>query len=314
MINPYFIFEITPRCNIDCIYCYNVWKHFPNYQSNELKAEEIIFLFQKLLSETKIDGITISGGEPLLYKDLFKVLEFLNNKNIKLGITTNAILLDEKKISKLIQFGVKYFEISLDTINPQIYRQLTNDEQLSKVKNSIQLLKKYHAKVAVSTIITKLNIISISDIIDLCFGFSIDYLMLNRFIPSGNDIKKIIELKPDISELRQVLKVANEKSGLYKLPINITVPIENCIISHDDFPNLNFGTCVCGIKKWAIDSVGNLRTCEQNPEILGNLFTENFNELKNNTKVEEFVNKTFKSNCKECERFLNCGGACRFIN
>jgi radical SAM protein with 4Fe4S-binding SPASM domain len=314
MIKPYFIFEITPNCNLNCIYCYNIWKQETDYQQKELPINEIKKLFDKILQETEIDGITITGGEPLLYKDLFEVLIFLKEKNIKLGLTTNGIYLTKEVAKRLIDCGVSYFEISLDSLNPEIYTSLTNDNQLNKVKEAILNIKQNNATLAISTIITKLNIESISDIIDLSFAFSADYISLNRFIPTGKGKENITKLLPDIADLKKVLEIANQKAEQYNFQINISVPVEDCIIFHKNYPKLNFGTCLCGVKKWTIDSIGNLRTCEQNPEIIGNLFDSNYAELSKKTNVRKFITNTYTSTCETCKKFYECGGGCRFIN
>ncbi len=310
----FFIFEITPKCDFDCIYCYNVWKEKTDYQQKILNVEQIKQLFFKLMQETEIEGITISGGEPLLYENLFEVIDFLNQHNIKIGLTTHGTLLNKSKIRKLIKLGVSYFEISLDALNPEIYHKLTNDNQLDKVKQAILNIKKYNTKLTVSTILSKLNIDEIPKIIDLCFAMSVDYISLNRFITGGKGKINKNLLKPSIQELKEILNIANQKADKYNANINISVPVEDCIISHTNYKNLKFGTCMCGRKKWLIDSVGNLRTCEQNINIIGNIFNQNFNTLKNSKQPTEFRQNNLKNNCTTCNFFYNCGGACRFVN
>lgn len=309
----YFIFEITPKCDFNCIYCYNVWKDKTDYQQSTLTLNKIEELFEKLSTETTIEGVTITGGEPLLYPDLIKVVEFLKNKGINVGLTTHGIHLSEDKIKQLIDAGVSYFEISLDALDENIYHKLTGDSQLDKVKSAILNIKKHKALLTVSTIITKLNLSEISKIIDLTFAFSVDFLSLNRFIPGGVGKKHVNELKPSIPELKEVLFIANEKARKYNFTINISTPIEDCIIPHSDYSNLNFGTCVCGSRKWLIDSIGNLRTCEQNPEIIGNLLNNTFQELYNSEMVNNFRQNNFKKSCTTCDYLTSCGGGCRFV-
>ncbi|MBN2892872.1 MAG: radical SAM protein [Bacteroidales bacterium] len=313
MTKPYFIFEITPECDFDCIYCYNVWKANSDYQQKTLSAEKIKELFNKILQNTDIEGVTITGGEPLLYPELLDVAKFFKSKNIKLGITTHGALLDEAKTKELIDAGFSYFEISLDAVNPEIHEKLTKNNQLDKIKKTILNIKKYGGLLTISTIISKINLDEIPNVIDLSFAFSADFISLNRFIPGGQGLKNISELSPGSEDLKKVLEIANQKAEKYKFNINISVPVEDCIIPHKNYPNLNFGTCLCGEKKWLIDSVGNLRTCEQNPEILGNLFETSFPDLYNSESAQKFRLNNLKINCKTCKSYFSCGGACRFI-
>lgn len=183
-----------------------------------------------------------------MYPNLTAVVNLLNDRGIQVGLTTHVIHLNEQKIIELISAGVSYFEISLDSLNPEIYHKLTNDNQLDKVKSAILNIKKHGALLTVSTIITKLNLGDIQKVIDLCFAFSVDFISLNRFVLGGRGKMISDQLKPSVKELNSVFQIANQRAEKYKFNINISVPIEDCIISHKDFPALNFGTCVCGEK------------------------------------------------------------------
>ncbi|OGC14289.1 hypothetical protein A2526_04675 [candidate division WOR-1 bacterium RIFOXYD2_FULL_36_8] len=312
MKKPYFIYEITARCNNNCLYCYNVWKEEHNYDQRELSFDKTKELFDKLFDDISPSGITIAGGEPLLHPNIFDVVLLLSKKT-RVGIATNGLLLDEEKISKLIENGVIYFEISLPTLNPGTYKHLCGSEQLEIVRKAVLLIKNGGSKLTISFVATKLNLEDISDVIDLSFAFLADTVAINRFVPGGRGLDYLSELSISDKELLQVLVIADKKSKEYKMPINITIPIESCIINHKEYPNLNFGSCVCGKEKWVIDPFGNLRTCEQNPQVIGNLLSSNFSELSQSESVKSFQENNFSISCEKCGRFENCGGGCRFV-
>jgi AdoMet-dependent heme synthase len=313
MTRPYFIFEITQRCTSDCLYCYNVWKQDGNYPIGEMSLPEIKLLFNKLSDETAISGVTLTGGEPLLRADMLEVVSFLSEKKIKVGIATNGVLLDEAVARKLTENGAGYFEISLPSIDDDNHSRLTRDDRLKNVRESIINVKKERAKLTVSIVLTKLNIRDLEETIDLCFAFSADGVALNRFIPGGESLKHISELQISAAELEYALSIADRKSEEHNFVINVTIPVEPCMVSHKKYPHLNFGSCACGRDKWVIDPIGNLRTCEQNPDILGNLFEHSFSELARSEAADRFQQANLKSGCSECERFRYCGGGCRFI-
>lgn len=309
---PYFVFELTSRCNNDCIYCYNVWKQDGDYPTGELSGSEIKILLEKLIEETEPEGITLSGGEPLLHPDVFEIASFLADRKIRTGIATNGIMLNEAGTRKLIDSGVDYFEISLVSTNDKTYGRLTRDSRLDKVKKAILNVKKHGARLTVSFVATMLNSTDIEDVIDLCFAFSVDAIALNRFVPGGSGLKHRSLLQLSGEGLKSTLRAADRKSREYNIPVNITIPVEPCITDHKDYPYLNFGSCVCGRKKWVIDPFGNLRTCEQNPEILGNLFDSDFRELSMLKKASVFRDNNLKPDCIRCKQFNRCGGGCRF--
>ncbi|MCK5475816.1 MAG: radical SAM protein [Candidatus Pacebacteria bacterium] len=312
MKDLYFIYEITPRCNNDCLYCYNVWKENSSYLCGELRAVQIKELFTKLFSEVVPKRITIAGGEPLMHTDLFEVISFLRSENIMVSIATNGTLLSEEAIRRLVTSGVDYFEISLVSLNPKTYQRLSQNSKLSQVKKAILSVKKYKVKLTVSFVANKLNLDDLEDVIDFCYVSSVDSLAINRFTEGGRGSKNRSLLAISDSELKEVLKLANYKSKEYNFPINITIPIENCLINHDEYPFLNFGACECGQRKWAIDPLGNLRICEQNPHILGNLLDKSFSQLSNLDDVYKFRKDNLTDDCENCKLFDSCRGGCRY--
>ncbi|MBI5554479.1 MAG: radical SAM protein [Elusimicrobia bacterium] len=311
-MNPYFIYEITPRCNSNCLYCYNVWKQDQSYPQEELPLSKIKELFERILAENNLAGVTLAGGEPLLHPDIVKVAAFLKIKKVRVGLATNGSLLDESMTRKLIDAGIDYFEISLPGVEEQTYQALTRTDYFRESRQAILKAKKYKAKVTVATIITKLNLADFNEIIDLCLAFSVDSLALNRFVPGGAGLEHLADLAISAEELAAVLFRLNDQNREYCFPVNITIPVESCVIEHSKYPYLNFGTCACGQIKWVIDPSGNLRTCEQNPEIIGNLFKNEFKDLAQSLTVKEFQSNDLKADCRECARYQNCGGGCRF--
>ncbi|MBU0707222.1 radical SAM protein [Patescibacteria group bacterium] len=314
MTKQYLIYEVTPRCNYNCLYCYNVWKADDKYPPGELAIKEIKHLFNKVLVDIHLEWIILSGGEPLLHKNINEIIKFLKEKNQRIGIATNGSLLKIDNVHKLIEDGIGYFEISLNSTNVDNYKRLCRSDSLKKVKNAILLVKKKKIPLTVSFTVTRINLNDIEKVIDLCYAFSVDTIALNRFVPGGEGIENKEELTISKKDLESVLKIANEKSSKHKIPINITIPIEDCEIKHAQYPRLNFGTCGCGESKWVIDPVGNLRTCEQNPEILGNLLEKSFTELSQMKSVKDFRNNNINEKCHDCGYIKNCGGGCRFVD
>ena len=93
------IVEITDKCNFRCKHC------FANKNDFELTMQSWKKIFENICKE-KIQSITITGGEPLLYKELFLLLKQVKVRRTLLAMDTNASLVNESNI-KLIE---KYFK------------------------------------------------------------------------------------------------------------------------------------------------------------------------------------------------------------
>jgi MoaA/NifB/PqqE/SkfB family radical SAM enzyme len=183
---------------------------------------------------------------------------------------------------------------------------LTGFDILPEVKKAILNIRKHKAVLNISTIISKINLSSIPDVIDLAFAFSANSISLNRFVPGGTGLEYIEELKPDKNDLSEILKIAQQKASKITTKVIFAIPMEDCEFEQSKYPNVKFGTCMCGQIKWTIDSVGNLRTCEQNPEIIGNLFSSSFKDLSESLTVKNFIINNQRDNCNQCAHlFLN---------
>lgn len=319
--HQFLVFEVTPSCNNKCTFCYNIWHSDKSlYQeSNELEINDIFNLFTKILIDFKrnnlvLDGVTLAGGESLLYPEIIQLVRFLRDKGLMVNIATNGILLNNDVTSKFKTMGVRHYEISLPSSNRENYKYITGTDALERVKESLIFLKQTdpEARITLAFTVTKLVYQEIEDLIDLAFALSADCLILNRFVPGGRGLVNEKLLIPDREELMHVLEISNLKCGQYSIPVDVTIPIGNCYIPHNRYPFLNFSSCLCGLRKWTIDYLGNLRICEQNPNILGNLFESEIVKLMQSESVTKFRVNNKKSECRTCEKYYNCGGGCRF--
>lgn len=230
------------------------------------------------------------------------------------NIATNGLLLNTEIITSFKELGVNNYEISLPSIDSDNYISITGSDGLESVKESLIYLRQIDpgARITVAFTVTKKVYKEIEKLIDLIFALSANTLILNRFVPGGRGFINEKSLLPNRDELMEVLRIANLKSRQYSLPIDVTIPIEDCYIPHNDYPFLNFSSCLCGIRKWTIDYQGNLRICEQNPDIMGSLFKSDIVTLMGSEAVADFRANNRKSECNTCDKYYNCGGGCRF--
>ena len=312
MTEAYFIFELTTHCNLNCIYCYNVWKQKESFEHKELTLLEVKKIVENCTDSTSIKGVTLAGGEPLLNKEIFDIAEFLKSKGIKTAITSNGLLLSEANIKRLIDCGVDHFEVSMPTTESDIFNMLCKSSELKSVRTSILNIRKNNVKLTVSGVITSYNYLEVYDIIELSAVFGADYFAFNRFVPGGTGLLHTAELCLDKQQLKQALGEANKAAKEFNIPVVIAIPVEHCLIDTSSFTNLNFGTCVCGDYKWVIDPYGNLRTCEQNPLVIGSLLGTEFKTLVKQASITSFRKDNLNTDCAIQTCYSNCGGGCRY--
>lgn len=151
----YLRISVTQRCNFRCLYCMPKipFNHQP--KENLLSFEEL-FLFVKAAIDEGIEKIRITGGEPLLRKDLSIFIKMIHDykKELDLAITTNGFLL--KDFAKdLKNAGLKRLNVSLDTLDEKKAKQLAQKDVLSSVLAGIEEALNVGLRVKLNTVALK---------------------------------------------------------------------------------------------------------------------------------------------------------------
>jgi len=134
----YLRISVTDRCNLRCTYCMPE-EGIPLLQSKSILSFEELTEFAKIAVSHGITKIRITGGEPLVRKDIVRLIEMISQiPGIEdLSMTTNGILL-EKYAVQLKNAGLMRVNISLDALNPDRFRKITRIGDLQDVLRGIK--------------------------------------------------------------------------------------------------------------------------------------------------------------------------------
>jgi len=144
---PYIRLSITDICNFKCGYC------LPDgYQVNKgdnrkfLQLDEIKRL-AKALSELGVSKIRLTGGEPTVRKDFFEIIKVIKqNSGIKkVVITSNGYHLD-KIANKIKESGLDGINISIDSLNREVFKKVTSHDRLEEILKGIKILQSLNFK------------------------------------------------------------------------------------------------------------------------------------------------------------------------
>jgi cyclic pyranopterin phosphate synthase len=132
--------SVTDRCNIRCVYCMPEEVAFLPRQSL-LSFEEIVQVV-RVATRLGIDKVRLTGGEPLVRRDLPRLVEMIAGlPGIRdVGLTTNGILL-APVARALHDAGLRRINVSLDTMDPARFQQLTRRTGFEKVIEGILAAK-----------------------------------------------------------------------------------------------------------------------------------------------------------------------------
>ncbi len=135
--------SVTDRCNFRCVYCMPMDK-YEWIERKEILSFEETARIAEIFTCLGVEKIRLTGGEPLLRRDLEKLVARLSAiPGLKdLCLTTNGSLLEEK-IEALAQAGLKRINISVDTLDPQKFKLMTRRGDLSRVLDGVFAAKRY---------------------------------------------------------------------------------------------------------------------------------------------------------------------------
>jgi len=130
--------SVTDRCNLRCSYCMPEEEYVWLPREDVLTFEEMATL-AGYFTDLGVDKVRLTGGEPLLRRDLARLIRLLlQNHNIKeIALTTNGILLADQA-EALYEAGLSRVTISLDTLRPERFRQLTRRDEFARVMEGIE--------------------------------------------------------------------------------------------------------------------------------------------------------------------------------
>lgn len=133
--------SVTDRCNLRCVYCMPEEVTF--LDKSELLSFEEIATFVRAVAPLGIDNIRLTGGEPLLRRDLHRLVRLLDDVPgvHDIGLTTNALLL-ASQAECLFDAGLRRLNVSLDSLDPERFRALSRRDGLSQVLAGIAEAKR----------------------------------------------------------------------------------------------------------------------------------------------------------------------------
>jgi cyclic pyranopterin phosphate synthase len=130
--------SVTDRCNFRCQYCMPA-EGLPWLNRDALLTYEEIERLIRLLSSMGVHDVRLTGGEPLVRKELWRLVEKLSaiEDVHDLSLTTNGYLLD-RQVADLVRAGLRRVNVSLDALAPDRFFQLTRRDSLAQVLRGLE--------------------------------------------------------------------------------------------------------------------------------------------------------------------------------
>ena len=334
--------NLTQRCNLLCTHCYiSAVPEVSN--SAELTTQECRRVMDEIALLNPNVFLVLSGGEPLLRKDLFDLAAYASDKSFTVVLGTNGILLRERQARLMRQSGIQGAGISLDSTDPNKhdgFRRLSGAWR--GAMRAIEALRTEGIEFSIHTNVTSWNVEEIPAMIDLAESLRAKVLLFFFLVRTGRG-ENIIDITPDMYErvltyLARVQGVGDGKNG--------TTQVDSSFDGQDDLWSVtsgrangllirtrcaphfrrilyaldpdsallrdySCGSCPAGKYYCRITPVGDVTPCPYMPVATGNLRQQAFSAVWQDAAVfNDLRGAKLGGRCGICEFSKICGG-CR---
>jgi len=314
--------EVTRSCNLNCVHCRASSRFGPYPQ--ELDTVQA----KKLLDQIREVGqpiIILTGGEPLLRKDIFILAEYGTKKGLRMVMGTNGTLITPDITKKIQDSGIKRVSISLDGPTRErhdAFRQV--DGAFDKAIKGITYLKEGGIEFQINTTITKYNLFELEEIFELVVSLGAIAHHIFLLVPTGR-AQDMVNQELNAKEYEDTLHWFYQQHDKTTIQLKATCAPQYYRImrqeAHRKREKVNRETygldavtrgCLAGTSYCFISHEGIIQPCGYLEVNSGDLRESAFSDIWMNSPV--FTNlrdfSKYKGKCGRCEYITVCGG-CR---
>ena len=289
------IFELTPRCNFNCVHCYL----HDHHRSDELPYDEIIRIID-ILYEKEVLFITFTGGDIFTRKDFLDIYLYAKRKGFIIELYTNGALITEKDIQVFSQYPPLLVDISLYGSCEETYRKVTGiTGAFEKVISNIRSLLAAGVRVSVKAPVLNLYYHELPQIKQIAEDFNIPFRTGFEIFPSIDNDSSVQDyavplkdsLRYEFAEFDKRPRTFGEDEDAEYVDLVKERPLFRC----------KLGRASC-----AIDYDGNICPCMSFRHAGKKLTAESFDEVWKSFSQYPKMKASPSYKCLRCEAYDFC--------
>ncbi len=305
----YLFWECTLRCNLNCIHCGSDCKkesHVPDMPIAD---------FEKVLENisSKFDPgkvmIVLTGGEPLVRKDLEDCGKRISKLGYPWGMVTNGMMLTRDRLDSLIKSGLRSITLSVDGLEENHNWLRGSKKSFPAVKNALKVISERDEIVHdVVTCVNKRNLSELEHIRQLLIDFGIKAWRLFTIAPIGRAVD-YPDLHLNSEEIRQLFAFIVKAREVKDIDTSFSCEAYGGEYDHQIRDGLFF--CRAGVNIGSVLVDGSVSACPNNSRefVQGNIYEDNFLNIWEN-KFKNMRNRSWMKTgvCEKCKEFKYCNG------
>jgi radical SAM protein with 4Fe4S-binding SPASM domain len=287
--------DLTYRCNERCEHCY-----LEHDDKGELSTTEVKDLLVQL-ADAGVFFLTLSGGEPLLRRDCFDIIEAARTLLFNVKLKTNGILIRETEARRLSALGVEQVQISVYSHRSEVHDGITKvPGSLQRTLAAIRFLKSQGLKVTIANVVMRRNLQDTDRVHELAEDLGVSFTLDPTITPMMDGNTSILRLRIPSNNLKNVFqnsKLVGDVDEFCAPP----PPVDDSVL--EGLP------CSAGHTSCYISPYGDLYPCVQFPLPSGNIRRERFYKIWRNSRQLDEVRSIRARDlpvCSSCAHLGTC--------
>src|ERR1700676_2817533 len=287
--------DVTYRCNERCVHCY-----LDHDDHGEMSTAEIKDILDQL-SDAGVFFLTLSGGEVLMRRDFFEIVEHARRLLFNVKMKTNGAMVREPEAKRIRELGIEQVQISLYSHRAEIHDAITKlPGSFKRTVQAIRFLKSQGLKVVIANVLMASNLFDNTGVMALAKELDVPYTLDPTVSPKMDGDTSILALRIPGSELKQVFRNQELVGHVEEFCAPPPPPGEDIM---DGVP------CSAGHTSCYITPYGDVFPCVQFPLPSGNLRRQKFLDIwRNSSQLREVRSIRAKDlpTCSGCSHVGTC--------
>jgi radical SAM protein with 4Fe4S-binding SPASM domain len=288
--------DLTYRCNERCVHCY-----LDHHDHGEMTTAEIKDLLDQMAA-AGVFYLTISGGEIMMRRDFFELLEYARLRTFCIKLKTNGILIGKKEADRIKALGVESVQISIYSHIPEVHDAITKlPGSLADSIEAIRRLRAHGIHVIMANVLMVQNVNDYMGVRALAQELGAQFIVDPTITPMMDGDRGILDLNVDEAALREVFR--NEALGGGNVEEFCAPPLAPGEDNMDQLP------CSAGHTACYVSPYGDVYPCVQFPLPSGNVRQMKFVDIwRDSPQLNEV--RTIKlrdmPTCSQCTHGSTC--------
>jgi radical SAM protein with 4Fe4S-binding SPASM domain len=312
----YLILELTNRCNLNCIHCSVCANDKPGQVLTTTEWKDLI----TAASTMGVRAVGLSGGEPMLRKDLFEIASHATRLGLLVGLVTNGLLIDEENVMEIKRLNLDV-QVSLDGSTPTIHdRVRARHGCFEETMERLEILKRHGVDFTLAGVATALTYRDLPQLLRLAERVGAKSFRVQPFFPVGRGRlhREELDLDPEMTRyvssfLLEAADSSEIKVGGFYFQFALDPEPQTDILPCED------GSCAAGTGFAGITHDGYIYPCSH----IWQLSEDNVREkplsvIWRDSRIFNFFRSLRREDvnvgCQSCSFFAKCRGGCKAMN